>query len=93
MRERRRGRNAGCEHWSWRAVCCSAAGRQMGEHARTVRQRFRTAPSQPAASDPNEIGLATLAASADGIMAIDDRDTIRFGNHAAAHLLGQPATT
>jgi signal transduction histidine kinase len=62
----------------------------MGEHARTVRQWLRTAPSQPRASDPNEIGLAILAASADGVVAIDDQDTIRFGNQAAAHMLGLP---
>jgi signal transduction histidine kinase len=67
------------------------AGRQMGEHARTIRQRFRAAPSQPRPSDQNEIGLAILAASADGVVAIDDHGTIRFCNQAAAQLLGPPA--
>jgi signal transduction histidine kinase len=36
----------------------------------------------------NEIGRAILAASADGVVAIDDRGTIRFSNQAAAQLLG-----
>ncbi|MDR2983594.1 MAG: PAS domain-containing sensor histidine kinase [Nocardiopsaceae bacterium] len=63
----------------------------MGEHARTIRQRFRTAPRQTRASNPDEIGLAILAASADGVVAVDDQGTIRFGNHAAARLLGRPA--
>ena len=63
------------------------AGRQMGEHARPIRQRFRTAPSQPRASDPDEMGLAVLAASADGVVAIDEHGIIRFSNEAAADLL------
>jgi len=45
------------------------AGRQMGEHARTIRQRFRTAPRQPEASDQTGLGLAILEASADGVVA------------------------
>jgi signal transduction histidine kinase len=67
------------------------AGRQMGEHARTVRQRFRTAQRQPEASDQTGLGLAMLEASADGVVAIDEHGTIRFGNQAAAKLLGPPA--
>ncbi len=35
--------------------------------------------------------MAMLAASADGILAIDDGGTIRFGNSAAARLLGLPS--
>ena len=62
----------------------------MGEHARTFRERFRTTP-RSGPSDPNEIGLAILAASSDGVVAIDDDGTIRFSNQAAAQLLGPPA--
>jgi signal transduction histidine kinase len=67
------------------------AGRQMAEHARPIRQRFRTAPEQPPTSDPSELGLAILEASADGVVAIDEHGTIRFSNQAAAKLLGPPA--
>jgi signal transduction histidine kinase len=62
----------------------------MGETARTFRERFRTTP-RPGPSDPNEIGLAILAASADGVVAIDDHGTVRFSNQAAAQLLGPRA--
>ena len=61
----------------------------MGETSRTLRERFRTTP-RPGPSDPNEIGLAILAASADGVVAIDDHGTVRFSNQAAVQLLGQP---
>ena len=63
----------------------------MGENARNTRQRPRTHPRQPRASSAEEISLAMLAAAADGIVAIDDRGIIRFGNNAAAQLLGLPA--
>lgn len=63
----------------------------MGEHARTIRHRLRTAPRQSRASGQNEVGLAILAASTDGVVAIDDDGTIRFINRAAAQLLGLPA--
>ncbi len=63
----------------------------MGESARNTRQRPRRHPRQPRASSAEDIGLAMLAAVADGVVAIDDRGVIRFGNNAAAQLLGLPA--
>jgi K+-sensing histidine kinase KdpD len=63
----------------------------MGEHARTIGQRFRTSPRRHEASDQTELGLAILEASADGVVAIDDHGTIRFRNQAAVQLLGPSA--
>lgn len=67
------------------------AGRQMGENARIIGERFRTAPGQPEASDQAELGPAILEASADGVVAIDEHGTVKFSNQAAAKLLG-PST-
>jgi signal transduction histidine kinase len=58
--------------------------------ARDIRQRPRGHHRQPRASSA-DIGAAMLAAAADGVVAVDDRGVIRFGNDAAAHLLGLPA--
>jgi signal transduction histidine kinase len=63
----------------------------MGDNTRNTRQRPRTHPRQPRASGAEDIGLAMLGAAADGVVAIDDRGVIRFGNDAAARLLGLPA--
>jgi signal transduction histidine kinase len=43
------------------------------------------------ATGTDDMIRATLAAATDGIMAVDDRGTIRFGNNAAADLLGLPS--
>jgi signal transduction histidine kinase len=63
----------------------------MGELSRTPPRRHRNDPSQTNATRADDMIRVTLAAAPDGIMAIDDRGTIRFGNHAAADLLGLPA--
>jgi len=62
----------------------------MGEHARNTRQRFRSEPRQPFVSGADEAGMAILAASADGVVVINDSGIIRFANTAAAQLLGMP---
>jgi signal transduction histidine kinase len=63
----------------------------MGDHARNTRQRPPGHPRQPRASNAQDIGVAMLAAAADGIVAVNDSGIIRFGNNAAAQLLGLPA--
>jgi len=63
----------------------------MGDLARTPPERHRNYPSQTDATSTDDMIRATLAAATDGIMAIDERGTIRFGNDAAADLLGLPA--
>jgi signal transduction histidine kinase len=63
----------------------------MGELARTPPQRHRNDLPQTNETSTDDMIRATLAAATDGIMAIDDRGTIRFGNRAAADLLGLPA--
>jgi signal transduction histidine kinase len=61
----------------------------MGEHS--TRQRLSSAPRRARELSADEIGLATLAALADGVVAVDDAGTIRFANRAAVHLLGLPS--
>jgi signal transduction histidine kinase len=63
----------------------------MGDLAHTPPQRHRDDPSQTNETSTDDMIRATLAAAGDAIMAIDDRGTIRFGNHAAADLFGLPA--
>ena len=67
------------------------AGRLMGELARTPPRRHRNDPPHTNQTLADDMIRATLAAAGDGIVAIDDHGTIRFGNHAAADLLGVPA--
>src|SRR5215475_13110601 len=64
---------------------------QMDEPARSIGERFSTAPSQPEANEITELGLAIVESCADGIVAIDEHGTIRFSNQAAAKLLSPPA--
>lgn len=66
------------------------AGWLMGDLARTPPQRHRNDLPQTNATPADNMIRATLAAAPDGIMVIDNRGTIRFGNHAAADLLGLP---
>lgn len=63
----------------------------MGEHARSTRQRLRSRPGRSREHRADEIGHAILAASADGVVAVDGAGTIRFANQAAADLLGLPS--
>jgi len=63
----------------------------MGDLARTPPERHRNDPTQNHATSTDDMIRATLAAATDGIVAVDDRGTIRFGNNAAADLLGLPA--
>jgi signal transduction histidine kinase len=68
----------------------------MGEHARSTRQRVRSDPRGPrqrrsSKSSADELSQAIVAATTDGIVAVDDADAIRFANEAAVDLLGLPA--
>ena len=63
----------------------------MGDLARTPPQRHRNDPPDTSETSTDDMIRATVAAAADAIMAVDDRGIIRFGNHAAADLLGLPA--
>lgn len=63
----------------------------MGDLARTPPERHRNDSSQTNATSTDDMIRVTLAAATDGIMALDDGGTIKFGNHAAADMLGLPA--
>jgi signal transduction histidine kinase len=67
------------------------AGWLMAEHARSTRQRVRSDFRRSRELSADEMGLATLAALADGVVAVDDAGTIRFANRAAVYLLGLPS--
>jgi signal transduction histidine kinase len=61
----------------------------MGDLARTP-ERHRHDLPQTHATSTDDMIRAMLAAATDGIMAVDERGIIRFGNRAAADMLGLP---
>ena len=64
----------------------------MGDHTRRTRQRPHNHPLRSKVCSTDNPSPAILAASADGVVAIDGSGTIRFGNQAAADLLAVPAS-
>jgi signal transduction histidine kinase len=60
---------------------------------RTARQRDgrRTAADHAGSGRPDDLSRLIVAASADGIVAVDDQGTIRMSNRAAQRLLARPA--
>jgi len=51
----------------------------------------RRAAARPSSGSPDELSTLIVAASADGIVAVDDQGIIRLANRAAQRLLARPA--
>jgi signal transduction histidine kinase len=63
----------------------------MADHAAGQRDARQGAADRPSSALPADLSRLIVAASADGIVAVDDQGTIRLCNRAAQELLARPA--